>query len=469
VKNTIANYSQKVIRTGIGLVCIGIIARYLDPNGFGQYTYIVALMTLSEITAGMGISMILCREINRKKAEASSLLGASLVLELVLSVTTIGFLGLVVWFIVPTINVFYAAILCGMAEILKLLGRLFWSVYQAYERMVFGTIQAFVSQGLYLTLLMIVVNFDLKLHGIFGALLVAHLGGCIFGYVVVRQIFIKPKFTNMRKRCLFFLREVLPLAIRGVFSKLNYRAGTLLLAAMKTNVAVAMFSGPYRIILHAMFIGEGSSQAVFPIFSRLKASSDITFNHAYEKSGKFALVICLPIAILMSCFSETIVVLVLGSQYLASAPVLQVLGWALVPVSLFNFAEKALVADNKQYLTVVATSAALLTNVMLNLILIPGFSYIGAGVACLASDVVAACLGSYFVLKKLGVRMPLVDIIKPLAAGLVTYVVLSLLGDISLILGGIIGLGLYIVLLLAIRTFTSEEVVFLQQLLKKVA
>ncbi|MHC4474158.1 MAG: flippase [Planctomycetota bacterium] len=464
IKNSFANYGQKIIRSGIGILTIGIIARYLSTADFGQYAFILALITISEVTAGMGVPMILCREVAKERAKAPRLLAAGLILQAILATVTISIIGVVFYVIAPSSGVFYAALICGVAELFRFLARFLWAIYQAYEKMGFGTLQAFVTQSLYLLLLIVATSRDLGLHGIFGALLVAHLAGCIFGYILVTKIFTKPEFAETKGLCKFLFKEAYPLAIKGIFRKLNYRAGTLLLAWMKTIFHVGMFNGPYKIVLQLVFLSEASSQAIFPVFARLTETSKGSLSLAYEKSLKFALILGLPVAIFLSCFSQPIIALVLGQKYIATAGVLEILGWALVPIFLTSFIEKTLVAGNKQHLTTVSVGLALGVHILLNLLLIPRMNYMGAGIAAFASEMVVAFCGVYFVLRHFGFRVRLRDVVKPLFGGLVTYMVLRTLGHLNVFLGGVLAVGIYTAVLFGIRTFSEEEISFFKQL-----
>ncbi len=467
IKNSVANYGQKIIRSGIGILTVGITARYLSPDKFGQYAYILAFMTISEVTAGMGVPMILCREVSKDKARASTLIASGLTLQFVLSMITLVMLSLIFYFVAPSRGVFHAALICAVAEILKFLGRFFWSVYQAFEKMGFGVLQAFISQGLYLVFLIVAIDKDLGLYGIFTALLLGHLAGAIFGYATVAKLFARPEFKNVKALSKFFFMESYPLAIRGIFRKLNYRAGTLFLAALRTNFDVAMFSGAHKIVLNVVFASAASSQAIFPIFSRFAVSSRASLDTAYQASLKFALLIGFPLAIFLTNFSEPLIVLILGDKYVESAGVLGILGWALVPLFVTSFVERVLVAGNRQGLTTVAMAAALGVSVLLNISLIPRMSYVGAGIAAVASEIVVLCLTLFFASRYMGLHVSTPVIVKPLLAGVATIGILAMLPDMNIIIGGMVEVLVYTTALLTIRTFSEEEICLAKELLRR--
>lgn len=469
VKNSIANYGQKIIRTCVGLVTIGIIARYLSPDMFGQYAYILAFLTISEVTSGMGVPVILCREVAQDKAKAPVLIAAGLTLQFLLSITTIGILSLTFYFVAPSAGLFWAAMICAFAEILRFLERFFWAVYQAFEKMGYGTLQTSVSQTLRLIVTIVAVKNDLGLHGLFGALLLSHLGGVVFGYNAVCRLFARPEFRDVKSLSKFLLKESYPLAIRGVFRKLNYRAGTLILAGLRTDFEVGMFNGAHKIIMNLLFISEASSQAIFPILSRFTVSSQDYLKIAFEKVLKFSLLIGLPLAIYLSRFSEGTISVILGSKYLESASVLRVLGWALVPLFMAGFTQRILVAGNRQGLTSIAMAAALIVNLVLNFTFIPKMGYMGAGIATTVSEIVPLVLNLYFAWKYLNLSIPISVILKPLLAGMVTCGVLVILPDMNMLLGAFVEMVVYTGVVCAVGTFTREEIGAVKDLLRRAA
>lgn len=466
IKNSAANYSQKVIRASIGLLTIGLIARYLRPGVFGLYAYILAFVTIAEVTAGMGVPMILCREVAKDKTKASTLIASGLILQLLLSITTLVILTLIFYFVAPSRAVFFVATICAVSEIFKFLGRFFWSVYQAFEKMGFGTLQTLIVEALYLVLVIVVTSMDLGLFGLFTGMLLAHLAGAIFGYVAVTKFFARLEFKNVKELVKFLLKQSYPLAIRGLFQKLNYRASTLLLAALRTNFEVGIFNGPHKIVLNLVFISEGSAQAIFPILSRFTASSRASLEKAYQTSLKFALLMGLPIAIFLSKFSKALVVLILGQKYVESAAVLSIIGWTLVPLFVVGFIQKVLVAGNKQSLTTWAMAMGLGVNLILNLILIPGMGGEGAAIATVVSQVVPLCLSIYFAGKYLDLHVGIPVIAKPLIAGVATFGALAMLPDMNIFLGAVVEVLVYGTVVLGIRTFSEEEIRLAKELLR---
>jgi O-antigen/teichoic acid export membrane protein len=466
IKNSIANYSRTIYRVGIGFVTIGILARYLNPDTFGQYAYIVALIAIFKLMPGMGVSVILAREIARDKEKAPFLFASALVLQSVLSIITFVIIGIIFYFIAPSKEVFYAAIICATAMIIENWKMLFSSIYQAFEKMAFDTIQTFITETLYLISLVVITRMDLGFLAIFWTLLLAESGGAVFGSIVIIKRFIWPQFERVSSLCRFLFKEAFPIGIKGILRKLNFRIDTLILAALKSNVEVGIFHGSYKIVQNLTFITDAAAQAMFPVFSRYGVSSKTSLDLAYQKSLKFVLLIAIPIAIFLSYYSKPVITLVLGHKYIESANVLQILGWALALMFITNLMEKMLIAGNKQYLTTITIFISLGVNILLDLLLIPKMSYIGASIATLFSEIVVLSLSFYFISESLGFSIDIRSTLKLLFAGLLTYAFLWLFKDINVLIGGLVEILIYVAILIAIRTFSEDEIYLFKQLLR---
>ena len=466
IKNCVANYGRTIYRAFIGVVTIGIIARYLTPYTFGQYAYIVALVAVFKMMPGMGMPMILTREVARDKTRASILLASALTIQSALSVITMAIVGIIFYIIAPSKEVYYAALICALSMILESCKFLFSAVFQAFERMEFDTLQTIVTQSLYLIFLFVFTGTGYGLQGIFFALLLGQLTGAIFGYSRVAKIFVTPKFKEVGSFWKFLIKEAYPLGIKRVLRKLSLRIDTLILAAMRSSAEVGIFHGSYKIIQSLNFITDASSQAMFPVFSRFSVSSKQSLDLSYQKSVKFVLLIGLPVAIFLSSFSRPAITLILGDKYIESASVLQMLGWVLGLMFLTSFMEKILVAGNKQYLVTVTTAIALAVKILLDFLLIPKMSYTGASIAALVSESVLLVLSFYFIYKQMGLVVTFPTVVKPLCAGLATYGLLLMFRDVNLFVGGLIEILVYSGILIGLRTFSREEIDFFKDLLR---
>jgi len=465
LNNAIANYSRTIFYAASRLVALGMIARYLDPNKFGKYAFVLAVIAVLRFLAHMGIPVIVTREVAKDKDKAPVLLASALKLQVMCALIVMTVVSLAFYFVGSTEEMVYAAILCGAAMVMAVFGELFAGIFQAYEKMKFHTFQTMLSETLYVVLVFVVTKGTLGMVGVFWALFVGKLGGALFGFAVVVKRFVPLRSENTGLER-YFAKECYPLAIKRVLGRLNIRSNALLLKAFQTNFDVGIFHGAYRIVLNVVSVANSITFAIFPILSRLTVSSEYSLQLVYEKSFKLTLLIGVPVAIMLSSFAEPIVTIVLGHKYLETVPVLQIFGGIFLLVFLRTFIMKMLVAGGRQGLTTVVAGISLTANVTLALILIPKMSYMGAAYSTLISELVAVSIAFYLVSKHLDLHVAPQVVLKPLCAGTVTYLALFLLHDINAVLGGGMGMAVYAASLLTLGTFTADEIGLCKKLLR---
>ncbi len=152
----------------------------------------------------------------------------------------------------------------------------------------------------------------------------------------------------------------------------------------------------------------------------------------YEKSFKYLFILGLPIAAGISLLSGEIISLLYGEQFAHSVVALRILAWDVLLLSICAPVGFVLVSMNKQNQMAIIVGGCALLNIVLNLILIPRFSYIGAGIATLATEAVLFVLYFYLVSKYLH-RLSLHKIlVRPMVSGSVMVLFIYHYGELWL-------------------------------------
>ncbi len=111
-----------------------------------------------------------------------------------------------------------------------------------------------------------------------------------------------------------------------------------------------------------------------------------------RKSIRLHLLFTLAVATFFTFEAKPIVLLVLGAPYAAAAPALAMLMWALPGAYVADTLFHLLAAQGRQAQGTRAASATAVFNVVLNLALIPHFSFVGAAFATAASEALCCSL-----------------------------------------------------------------------------
>jgi O-antigen/teichoic acid export membrane protein len=181
-----------------------------------------------------------------------------------------------------------------------------------------------------------------------------------------------------------WLRESWPLFVNQLLQGLFFKVDALLLPGLAGDVAAGTYAAAYKVSEGAGIISSSFTLALFP---RLSRESDLS--HAYRLGLRILLQIAFPLAAGVALLSEPIVALVGGKEYLPDSAIALSILICYLPLSYCNgLTQYVLIAAGKQRMLTGAFAAALVFNVLANLIMIPRFSYVGAAVVTVVSEVV---------------------------------------------------------------------------------
>jgi len=177
----------------------------------------------------------------------------------------------------------------------------------------------------------------------------------------------------------------------------------------------------------------------------------------------------LPLSIGTTLLADKITLLLYGNSYIPSILALKILVWIVV-LTFINIAFGNLVtATNHQNILTRQTGYCLILNILLNLILIPKFSFIGASIATVITEIFA--LGYYlFAIPKTGYwlgKNTYFAIFKKLflPAGTVTIFIL-LFRNFNLFLIVTVSVFLYLIVLYFNKSFDKNDFNIIKSLLR---
>jgi O-antigen/teichoic acid export membrane protein len=209
------------------------------------------------------------------------------------------------------------------------------------------------------------------------------------------------------------------------------------------------------------------SAAIFTPMSMAFISSQKSLKEIYEKSFRYALILILPFAVGTMLLANQIILLIYGDAYMNSVGALQILIWSGTLFFLNSIFFTTLGSINKQNFTSIVMGIGVAVNVFLNLILIPNYSYIGAGIASISTQVACFIFAFYFLSKYLEMIPIHKYLIKPLIACVGMGFFIFSFQNINLFILIFMAIIVYFAIFLAIKGFDKADWEFLQRLIKR--
>jgi len=237
---------------------------------------------------------------------------------------------------------------------------------------------------------------------------------------------------------------------------------------MKGDEVVGWYNVAYRVILVLILIPNTYFESVFPVMSRFFISSQESLKIVYEKSIKYMVILAVPIGVGTTLLAGQGIMLVFGTEYSNSVIALQILVWSAVFIFISGVFAQLFNSLNKQIVVTKVTGVCALLNVVLNLVLIPKYSYIGASIATTATEFVALAI-IFIWSMRIGYSSSVKNMINIIAKALIASAVMGVFIYYLrnyLPLWGLVPLSalLYFIAIYIIRGVDSEDKLLIRQI-----
>lgn len=232
------------------------------------------------------------------------------------------------------------------------------------------------------------------------------------------------------------LRKGLPFAYAGLVITLVFQVDAVLLEALRDASEVGIYRAPTLVLEGLTLFPRILGYALIPTMAALHVHQPELVGRLFRRGIKYLLLLGMPIAIFGLLESDRFIRLLFGDRFDASVPVSKVLLPAALFMFLSNFSETTLACVSRWRSIVAASTIALLLNIVLNLMWIPGQGAMGSAWATLLTEA-AYFVMTLWALAQAGHRAPqLGALLRPLLACLAFGVVLWLLRPLPVVVAG---------------------------------
>lgn len=463
VKNAVAGVIAGVVGGAVYLLTTVAIARnhHVTLAEFGEYQWVLTFGMIAQLVADSGLPRMMVREIAKDPECVGKITGAAAGLIWAISIVVCLLVGIIVLFLPFHTEMKIALMLMTFATLAIFHGAGYSAVLRAFEDNELNYLGFILQKVLLLVFILITLHFKTGLVGFVTAHLVSNILLWNFYHVIVARMYTKVKLQvdwQLWKE-LFF--SAIPMGGGVMLRQLAMQIDVFVLGLMTNMQTVGLFSGPYRLSWSLRTIPMTLSLPLYPLYSRTAHFSPARFGEVYRQSLKFFALLAVPFATFFIAWSKPVLTVVLGQRFLPALPAMQLLGLGLLPFfmsTIFQYAFAALDAQKSFFVTTLFGS---IVRLALLLSLIPSFHFVGPAIAFVCAETFTVALWIYQ-LHRLGYPGHAFHLLwRPIVAGAVMAAILYLVLNFSLpwqILGAIGSLISYGLVLLALRTFSSEEI-----------
>jgi O-antigen/teichoic acid export membrane protein len=443
-------------------------ARYLGAEGFGKYAFALTYVLLFEIFVNLGLHDITVREVARDHTKATGYLGNIIGIKALLSVPTFLALGVLINALGYPPETKHTVYILGLATLVKSFQLLFRAFFHAIERFEFDAITTQVERVLTLILGFMVLYLGLGLVYFSAVFLVVRSVNIIIPVVLLarEKIRISIKFDFSFWRQLVY--KSIPFAINFILGMIYFRIDTVMLSLMRGDGEVGLYNAAYQVLEGLLVIPRILSESIFPTLSIFFVVSRDQLNLAFQKGVKYGLLASLPITICGIILSKKIINLLFGESYQPSSYALCILLGCLVFIFMSRLGTIALASVDKQNTVVKISATCAFINILLNLIVIPHYGFIGASLTTLVTE--ALFFGAtFFTLTRFGYAPQFQNVFfKPLVISLIVAAFVLFLRELDMIVCILLSISLFVGLTFLFKVWDSEELEALMRMRRRI-
>lgn len=442
------------------------IARYLGVNDYGILSFAMSLTVLLGMGTDIGMSTLTAKEISQDRSRTKKYIKNIIPFKIVLSMSIFLFTGLLMILLGYTKLVIEVTLIMCIENIFMCMINFMTAIFQAHENQKVGSIGALISSILLVLFTIIVIFFDLGIK--FVALSYA-LSFLIYLFYVSKQLnkeFGIPRFEIDLSFWKETAKKAIPFGLSIFFYTIYFSIDVVMIQFLAGDYATGIYNSAYKLISVFIAFYVIYNTVIFPLMSRLYIEDEILLKISFEQSVKYSLLILLPICIGIYFYSPYIIHLIYSDAYaLASVP-MQILTWTAIFMFINGVTTSLLNSIGKEFSVTKIYVIAAVFNISLNYIMIPIYSFNGAAITTVLSEILILILMMYSISKtpfKSDWSL-LKTAIKLVIAGTILAIVLNFI-NVSLWIAIPIGLVVYIVALIITKSLEDTDKYIIKQLL----
>ena len=402
--NALWLYADRLLRGGLSLVVGIIVARYLGPQQYGEYSYVLGLVVLLASIGTLGLDLIIVRMLVNSPNDEPEILGTSTVLRLGASgVAYIITVSAVVAGKPGDGTALALALLVGLSPVFQVTGVI--DLFFQSRIHSSNTVKCKLGAGAVMITVRILLIY-------WGAGLIA-FAATVAGELALVAICLVYRFYRYggriqlwhynRHRALLMIREGWPLMAASAAIAIYLRIDQVMLEYMNGDVAVGLFSVAARLTEIFVIAATVLAQTIFPAMSDLYEASLYRYNRTLSAIMFGVFWVSFIFSGLVSIFSSHIIIMIFGNRYVAAGSILSIYVFNTVTMSVSVIFTPKYILDGIANISFYGTIAGAVFSVAANLMLIPRYGVLGAAWSALLAQLVPTLFVGLFFRRDIGV------------------------------------------------------------------
>lgn len=419
LRGGVGSLSVKVAHALLAFSLAVVLARTLGPEGYGVYSFALAIIMLAAIPAQVGVPQLVVRETAKAQATGNYGLmrglwrwGNSAVA--IFSALALAIVGGIVWFTdVGGDGARVATLTVGIALIpIIALANVRGACLRGLRKVVQGQLPESITRPALLLLFVLVwgtwfVEDELTPQMAMGFYVLGALLAFIVGAWLLRRS--RPAELGHRPTAEYqssaWRKAVIPLGMIAGLQLVNNYADLIILGIFRTDEEVGIYRAAFQTALFVIFGLQALNQVLQPHFARLYNQGDMAkLQRLVTASARAILVLALPPVAVIMLFATELLGWLFGDQFGAGGVALAILAAGQLVNAGMGSGGMLLNMTGHERDTLRGIAVAAVCNIALNFTLIPSFGMAGAAAANALSLIIWNVLLRALVYRRLGIE-----------------------------------------------------------------
>jgi O-antigen/teichoic acid export membrane protein len=445
------------------------VVRTLGDARFGQYSTVLAFVGIFSIFAELGMSQYVMREMARDRSKMRVYFWNLVALRVLL-----GLLGML---IIPLAGIgmgypeetIFGILIYTSSFILAAFSVPLGSVLAADERLGVNTVVNIVGQLFFIVVGSLFLFSGLSFIWLIIANLLSLIPRIIISVWTIRRLHVTDlPFQLDPKLWPHIIKSGIPFGIVSLMLMLALSIDTVMLSYFRTEQEVGYYNVSYNLVIAMMMFFGGFKEAIVPSLSKVFVRDPVQLEKWYYHSVKMIVIISFPIAVGGFIIAYPLIRFLYTDVFLPSATALQILIWNVPMIMFVAFCGNMTTIIGAERAAARINTINTGANIILNLIFIPIYGFLGAAVVTVITDLISSIQFHFLLSKRLNLPNIRSIIAKVLLAVAIMAVPVYMLTNTHVFIPIIAGAVVYSVLILVFRVISDQELNFIRRAAQKI-
>jgi O-antigen/teichoic acid export membrane protein len=456
-KNSIFYFTSQLLGKGLFFLTTVYLARLLGASEYGKFAFAFGFVTLFSVITKFGLDLLTSRDVGENRQLAAEYFRASVTLRAVLACVFLLLMLIGIQVLDKPTEVNRLILLLAISAALQSIAGAGTSLFEAVQSFGYRSILNIFMYGAIFLALFATTYSNPALDSVGPAFLIGAILYCVVALGLSHFKIARFSWSLDSKFLWNLFKAALPLGLTEIFIGIYYRVDTILLSLFKTDEIVGWYDAAYTFVYGLRLLPVTVGMVLLPSLSNLHSREPEKAAGIYRLTMFYSIAIGVWITFLIAMNSTQLVTLVFGTEYEPSAHVLSWLIWTCVIMFANAFQGILMVVTQQRSGLFKATALGAISNILLNLILIPKFDMYGAAISTILSEFCVFLICAGYLRRFVSVFSFLRFLFAP-ALGLAVMMLLwSYLGLTHFLVASLLCTIGYFAVFLALRKFTVPK------------